>query len=58
LAAGTLQPVLAALEQRFYEPNALRQRLAGMGWDAQVQVTPEFFIYGHATRASERVEHP
>jgi SAM-dependent methyltransferase len=42
--------------KRFYEPHALHQRLADLGWDAQVQATPEFFIYGQATRASERVE--
>ena len=42
--------------KRFYEPHALRRRLADLGWDTQVQATPEFFIYGQATRASERVE--
>jgi hypothetical protein len=42
--------------KRFYEPHALRQRLAGLGWHAQVQATPEFFIYGEATTVSERVE--
>lgn len=41
--------------KRFYEPHTLHQRLADLGWDAQVQATPEFFIYGQATRASERV---
>jgi len=42
--------------KRFYEPHALRQRLADLGWDVQVQTTPEFFMYGQATTASERVE--
>ena len=42
--------------KRFYEPHALCQRLADLGWDAQVQATPEFFIHGQATRAFERVE--
>ena len=42
--------------KRFYEPHALHRRLADLGWDAQVQATPEFFIHGQATRASERVE--
>jgi SAM-dependent methyltransferase len=42
--------------KRFYEPHALRQRLAGLGWHAQVQATPEFFIYGQATTVSKRVE--
>jgi SAM-dependent methyltransferase len=41
--------------KRFYEPYALHQRLADLGWDAQVQTTPEFFIYGQATTASEHV---
>jgi SAM-dependent methyltransferase len=35
--------------KRFYEPHGLHQRLADLGWDAQVQATPEFFIYGQAT---------
>jgi ubiquinone/menaquinone biosynthesis C-methylase UbiE len=35
--------------KRFYEPTDLRQRLADLGWDATVQTTSEFFIYGHAT---------
>lgn len=35
--------------KRFYEPQSLQQRLAGLGWSAQVQTTPEFFIYGQAT---------
>jgi hypothetical protein len=34
--------------KRFYEPHALQQRLADLGWDAQLQATPEFFIYGQA----------
>jgi O-methyltransferase involved in polyketide biosynthesis len=42
--------------KRFYEPHELNQRLADLGWDAQVQATREFFIHGQATRASERVE--
>jgi ubiquinone/menaquinone biosynthesis C-methylase UbiE len=37
--------------KRFYEPHALQQRLAELGWSAHVQSTPEFFIYGHATPA-------
>lgn len=38
--------------KRFYDPHALSLRLAGLGWDAQVLATPEFFIYGQATRPS------
>jgi 2-polyprenyl-3-methyl-5-hydroxy-6-metoxy-1,4-benzoquinol methylase len=35
--------------KRFHEPKALQQRLTDLGWIAQVQRTPEFFIYGQAT---------
>ncbi len=42
--------------KRFYKPHALHQRLADLGWDVQVQTTPEFFIYGQATTVSKRVE--
>jgi SAM-dependent methyltransferase len=41
--------------KRFYEPHALSRRLADLGWDAQGQATTEFFIYGQATKISERV---
>jgi ubiquinone/menaquinone biosynthesis C-methylase UbiE len=37
--------------KRFHEPHALQQRLTHLGWNAHVQTTPEFFIYGHATPA-------
>jgi len=39
--------------KRFYEPPALQQRLTGLGWNAQVQTTREFFIHGQATQAAE-----
>jgi ubiquinone/menaquinone biosynthesis C-methylase UbiE len=42
--------------KRFYDPHTLSRRLAELGWDAQVQATAEFFIYGHAIPISERVE--
>jgi demethylmenaquinone methyltransferase/2-methoxy-6-polyprenyl-1,4-benzoquinol methylase len=35
--------------KRFHEPEPLRQRLAELGWNTQVQTTGEFFIYGQAT---------
>jgi hypothetical protein len=38
--------------KRFYEPDELRLRLAELGWDATVEMTPEFFVYGHATPAA------
>jgi SAM-dependent methyltransferase len=34
--------------KRFYEPRALQRRLADLGWSAQIQTSPEFFIYGRA----------
>jgi demethylmenaquinone methyltransferase/2-methoxy-6-polyprenyl-1,4-benzoquinol methylase len=37
--------------KRFHEPHVLQQRLAGVGWNAHVNATPEFFLYGHATPA-------
>lgn len=38
--------------KRFYTPRALQQRLTRLGWDAQIQTTNEFFIYGQATPVS------
>jgi ubiquinone/menaquinone biosynthesis C-methylase UbiE len=38
--------------KRFYEPQALQQRLAALGWNSQIQTTGEFFIYGQATPAT------
>jgi trans-aconitate methyltransferase len=38
--------------KRFYEPQALQQRLAALGWNAQVHTTGEFFVYGQATPAA------
>lgn len=40
--------------KRFYEPRALSRRLADLAWDAQIQATPEFFIYGQATASEPR----
>jgi demethylmenaquinone methyltransferase/2-methoxy-6-polyprenyl-1,4-benzoquinol methylase len=36
--------------KRFYDPPSLAQALADLGWQAEVAATPEFFIYGTATR--------
>lgn len=33
--------------KRFYEPEPLRQRLAGLGWEMELHTTSSFFIYGH-----------
>jgi SAM-dependent methyltransferase len=35
--------------KRYYEPAALRERLAQLGWEADIQSTGEFFIVGSAT---------
>jgi hypothetical protein len=32
--------------KRFYDPRALEQQLASLGWTFQVAETGEFFIYG------------
>jgi SAM-dependent methyltransferase len=34
--------------KRFYDPAGLTDALRELGWDAQVDATPEFFIYGTA----------
>jgi SAM-dependent methyltransferase len=36
--------------KRFYDPAGLTQALAELGWNAEVGATPEFFIYGTASR--------
>lgn len=36
--------------KRFYDPYTLRQRLTELGWNAQIQTTRDFFIYGQASR--------
>jgi len=38
--------------KRFHEPEPLARRLTELGWDARIEGTPEFFIYGQATPAS------
>jgi ubiquinone/menaquinone biosynthesis C-methylase UbiE len=38
--------------KRFHQPQPLQQRLADLGWNALVQTTSEFFIYGQATPAA------
>ena len=37
--------------KRFYEPELLRERLAGLGWKMEVHSTSNFFIYGHGRLA-------
>jgi ubiquinone/menaquinone biosynthesis C-methylase UbiE len=37
--------------KRFHEPEPLQRRLTKLGWDAHIQSTREFFIYGQATPA-------
>lgn len=36
--------------KRFYEPAALRSRLAELGWESEIATTGEFFLYGTASR--------
>jgi demethylmenaquinone methyltransferase/2-methoxy-6-polyprenyl-1,4-benzoquinol methylase len=36
--------------KRFYDPAGLTDALRALGWDASVDATPEFFIYGTAIR--------
>ena len=35
--------------KHWYELDALRSQLAELGWNAHIQTTPEFFIYGYLT---------
>ena len=35
--------------KHWFEADALRLQLAELGWDAHIQATPEFFVYGQAT---------
>ncbi len=36
--------------KRYYEPAALAEQLAQLGWECELRSTGEFFIYGIATR--------
>jgi len=38
--------------KRRFEPAALGERLATLGWEARVQATDRFFIWGHARRSA------
>jgi ubiquinone/menaquinone biosynthesis C-methylase UbiE len=40
--------------KRYYEPSTLGERLAELGWHAELHTTGEFFIYGVATRTGRR----
>jgi hypothetical protein len=33
----------------FYEPAGLTARLRGLGWNAHVRATPNYFLFGSAT---------
>jgi demethylmenaquinone methyltransferase/2-methoxy-6-polyprenyl-1,4-benzoquinol methylase len=35
--------------KHWFDAEALQRQLAEVGWNAHLQTTPEFFIYGHAT---------
>lgn len=41
--------------KRRLEPTALQERLTTLGWDAQVQSTKRYFIWGHARRSEPGV---
>jgi hypothetical protein len=38
--------------KHWFEADALRWQLAELGWNAHIQTTREFFVYGHAVRAN------
>jgi 2-polyprenyl-3-methyl-5-hydroxy-6-metoxy-1,4-benzoquinol methylase len=38
--------------KHWFDAYALRRQLADLGWNAHIQTTREFFIYGHATPAN------
>lgn len=40
--------------KRYYDPATLGERLAELGWQAELHTTGEFFIYGVATRTGRR----
>lgn len=39
--------------KRYYEPRALRERLAALGWEFEVRTTAEFFLHAQGGRAAE-----
>ena len=39
--------------KRYYEPRALRERLAAIGWEFEVRTTAEFFLHAQGGRAAE-----
>lgn len=38
--------------KHWFEADVLRRQLTELDWNAHIQTTPEFFVYGHATPAS------
>ena len=42
----------------FYEPRALAERLAALGWRADVQATGSFFLYGTAASDADQDQSP
>ena len=44
-----------AIVKVYYEPEELVERLAGLGWEADIRETEEFFVYGWGRRHSGRV---
>lgn len=38
--------------KHWFQPDALKRQLADLGWNAHIDRTPEFFVYGHAAPAA------
>lgn len=57
-AAGTELREIAGgrrfeIVKRYYEPRALRERLAALGWEFEVRTTAEFFLHAQGGRAAD-----
>ena len=37
----------------FHQPEALAQKLAGLGWHFRIEATPNYFLYGSGTRGQD-----
>jgi len=41
--------------KHWFQADELQRRLAELGWNAHIQTTCEFFVYGHATPAAQEL---